>query len=220
MRVWLASYPRSGNTFLRIVLNNVFGLKSTSLYKGENKVFDQFSSVSALIGHDEERSGEKQPSQEMSEPDLMKTHGAPLDDAPSIYIVRDGRMAVVSYYYYLKSFTSGGVGFGDIISGKKWPGSWSEHFKSWNPVNRKQTLLLRYEDLRDDVEGECRKLGEFLEVEPKQAFNISFSELQKLNPKFFRSSDDAKSLADIEPFIDVFLEHHGPTMRELGYLGP
>ena len=220
MRVWLASYPRSGNTFLRIVLNNVFGLKSTSLYKGENTVFDQFSDVSALIGHDEDRSGEKQLSHERSEPDLIKTHGAPIDDAPSIYIVRDGRMAVVSYYYYLKSFTSDEVGFEDIISGKQWPGSWSEHFKSWNPVNRKQTLLLRYEDLRDDVEGECRKLGEFLQVEPRQAFNISFSELQKLNPKFFRSSDDAKSLADIAPFIDLFLEHHGPTMRELGYLGP
>jgi hypothetical protein len=220
MRVWLASYPRSGNTFLRIVLNNVFGLKSTSLYKGENTVFDRFSDVSALIGHDEDRSGETQLSNERSEPDLVKTHGAPLDDAPSIYIIRDGRMAVVSYYYYLKSFAGDGVEFKDIISGKQWPGSWSEHFKSWNPINRKQTLLLRYEYLRDDAEAECRKLGEFLQVEPKQAFNISFSELQKLNPKFFRSADDAKSLADIEPFIDLFIEHHGPTMRELGYLGP
>jgi hypothetical protein len=220
MRVWLASYPRSGNTFLRIVLNNVFGLKSTSLYKGENAVFDKFLNVSSLIGSDEERPGEEQLRQEKCGTDLIKTHQGPIDDAPGIYIVRDGRMAVVSYYYYLKSFTDEEADFRNIISGKQWPGSWSDHFNSWDPVNRKQTLLLRYEDLRSDVEGECRKIGEFLQVEPRQSFKISFSELQKLNPQFFRSADDAKSLADIQPFIDLFLEHHGPTMRELGYLKP
>src|SRR6476620_12183515 len=30
--VWIASYPRSGNTFLRIILRDAFGLPSYSLY--------------------------------------------------------------------------------------------------------------------------------------------------------------------------------------------
>ena len=34
-RVWLASYPRSGNTLLRCVLNHCFGLPSTSLYPND-----------------------------------------------------------------------------------------------------------------------------------------------------------------------------------------
>ena len=32
MIVWLASYPRSGNTFLRMVLHFVYGQKTYSLY--------------------------------------------------------------------------------------------------------------------------------------------------------------------------------------------
>ena len=38
--IWLASYPRSGNTFLRIVLAQVFGLKTASVY--ENLTTYQF----------------------------------------------------------------------------------------------------------------------------------------------------------------------------------
>ena len=30
--IWLASYPRSGNTFLRIILQSVFDLPSYSAY--------------------------------------------------------------------------------------------------------------------------------------------------------------------------------------------
>ncbi len=32
MIVWLASYPRSGNTFFRIILNSIFGIKTYSVY--------------------------------------------------------------------------------------------------------------------------------------------------------------------------------------------
>jgi hypothetical protein len=30
--VWLASYPRSGNTYFRVVLNRVFGIGAYTLY--------------------------------------------------------------------------------------------------------------------------------------------------------------------------------------------
>jgi len=30
--IWLASYPRSGNTLLRVILKHCFGLSSQSVY--------------------------------------------------------------------------------------------------------------------------------------------------------------------------------------------
>ena len=37
MIVWLASYPRSGNTFLRVVLHNVYGVATYVRYDGTCK---------------------------------------------------------------------------------------------------------------------------------------------------------------------------------------
>lgn len=33
--LWLASYPRSGNTLLRLIMNRVFGLQTASAHDGE-----------------------------------------------------------------------------------------------------------------------------------------------------------------------------------------
>jgi Sulfotransferase domain len=218
MKVWLASYPRSGNTFLRIVLNNVFGLRSASLYKGETAVFNEIADAASVIGHDEKNSGD---AQDVDEPEglrLVKTHGKPTDDSQSIYIVRDGRTTLVSYYHYYKSYVDEQTRFEDVITGKHWPGSWSEHFDAWNPSKRERTLLVRYEDLRDRNDETCQKIGNFLQKQPLRKFDIAFSELQTLNPKFFRTSNDAKSLEEIEPFLNLFMEYHGAAMQELGYV--
>jgi hypothetical protein len=36
MRVWLASFPRSGNTFARFVLKEVYGIASDTAYPSES----------------------------------------------------------------------------------------------------------------------------------------------------------------------------------------
>jgi len=35
--IWLSSYPRSGNTFLRNVLFEVYGISSSSYYEGKGE---------------------------------------------------------------------------------------------------------------------------------------------------------------------------------------
>jgi len=218
MKIWLASYPRSGNTFLRIVLNNVFGFRSSSLYKGESSVFNEIADATSVIGHDEQNSGDVEYQDKLGELRFIKTHGDPTDNSRSIYIVRDGRVALVSYYHYLKSFVDDRTRLEDIITGKHWPGSWSAHFHAWNPSKREGTLLVRYEDLRDRNDQACRKIGDFLQKRPQKKFDIAFSELQTLNPKFFRISNDAKSLEEIDRLTELFMEHHGPAMQELEYV--
>jgi Sulfotransferase domain len=222
MRVWLASYPRSGNTLLRIVLRNVFDLTSTSLYPGEILGFDKFANVSAIVGHYEhaglDQSQEHGSELAAEEMQLVKTHGYPTDGLPAIYIIRDGRMAIISYFHFLTTVARVQTTIPDIIAGRVWPGSWSAHYQQWNPCQRRETLFLRFEELRDENAKACHKLAEFLKRDPLRPLNISFSNLQKLNPEFFRAADDNKSLSEIRPHMEAFLEHHGPVMRELGYI--
>jgi hypothetical protein len=212
MNVWLASYPRSGNTFLRIILRNAFGLTSRSVYSGEVSIFDRATEV---IGHDEEKSGGWPRSNGTLV--LTKTHDKPLDDGHAIYVVRDGRSTLVSYFHYLNTFSDQTYSLVDVIEGHVWPGSWSDHYRDWIPTQRPNTLLLRYEDLRDASGVACAKIADFLGVEPVRPFDVSFVDLQRLNPRFFRSANDKASTAEMAPYADLFTAHHGPLMAKLGY---
>jgi hypothetical protein len=218
MRVWLASYPRSGNTMLRIILRNVFDLTSTSLYPGEILGLDKFANVSAIVGHYERPADLRHRSESAHGLQLVKTHGYPTDALPAIYIIRDGRMAIVSYFHYLRSLARVETTIGDILAGRLWPGSWSDHYRQWKPRERSGTLFLRFEELRDENAKACQKIAEFLKRDPVRPLNVSFSTLQRLNPEMFRAADDNKSLSEIRPYMDAFLEHHGPVMKELGYI--
>ena len=54
MLIWLASYRRSGNTFVRVVLNDIFGIyiKTRSLAGiGDDRVFSMRSGVLNAVGH-------------------------------------------------------------------------------------------------------------------------------------------------------------------------
>jgi len=50
MIVWLASYPRSGNTALRVLLNRVFGLETLSLYDDRTDI-GASEERARLVGH-------------------------------------------------------------------------------------------------------------------------------------------------------------------------
>ena len=96
MIVWLASYPRSGNTALRILLKAKFGLSSYSEY-GDPLDIAANPGGSAAVGHvthgldPEEFLQEARKSRKTY---LIKTHGHPTDGSKAIYVVRDGRSAI------------------------------------------------------------------------------------------------------------------------------
>jgi hypothetical protein len=50
MLVWVASFPRSGNTFLRIVLHRFYGVRTSVIYDGDG-VADRLGSD--MIGFEE-----------------------------------------------------------------------------------------------------------------------------------------------------------------------
>lgn len=212
MKLWLASYPRSGNTFTRMILNQCFGIRSTSVYEQENASMPEVPWLAERIGYagDAGLAG--------TEWIALKTHGYPSDDAPAIYVVRDGRAATVSYAHWLKTEGGRSATFDELIRGEIWPGSWTDHFKAWDPENRPATLLLRYEDLILDRPGVIQKIEDFLKTKANNPFTITFDELNKLSPTLFRSGHNKKNIDEFRHSERLFYEHHRQLMQHLGYL--
>lgn len=152
-RIWLASYPRSGNTLLRCILHQCFGLPSTSVYGpgdlGRNAALERYA------GH----FNAKAPPPELAsdKPWLVKTHRRPRDNAPAIYVVRDPRPATVSFWEFQRRRRP----LRAIISGDP-HGTWSSHVAAWQPLVRPNTLLLRYEEMVDGLPSVLERLSDFL----------------------------------------------------------
>jgi hypothetical protein len=222
MLIWLASYPRSGNTFVRVVLNDVFGIKARTLTGiGDDRVFSSRLGVVDAVGHLKSATrgvdliDEARRSQEIY---FLKTHEPPLTDDPAIYIVRDGRSAVVSYFHFMNEVEHYPISLEAIIDGDVYAGSWSEHFAAWQPSSRPRTLLLRYELIVRNSDTLVKHLGAFCSVKPVSATHRSFTDLHRLFPEFFRKGDDANNIQELEPYLPRFMQRHGALLQELGYV--
>jgi Sulfotransferase domain len=161
--VFLGSYPRSGNTWLRFLLLEILTGKSAEFRRTNDLLPDvgAHKGVSPLLPN----SGR-----------LLKTHESYRTEyKKAIYLVRDARDVVSSEYAfqtsrgwfdgtldeYVQSFARGNV------SGY---GSWQNHVSSWldSPLaSNGNLLLLRFEDMRRDTVAALFKIGAFLGVEIK-----------------------------------------------------
>jgi hypothetical protein len=140
---------------LRTVLWHCFGLRSASVYPsdlGGNRALEDY------VGHIEHG-----PDGRIRFPagglPLIKTHERPVDDSPTIYVVRDGRAACVSLW----RFYNGAIPLDAVIEGRHRFGTWAAHVEAWNPWNRPSTLVLKYEDMRNDVTQVLPRISAFLQ---------------------------------------------------------
>jgi len=215
---WLASYPRSGNTLLRIILKRCFGLTSQSVYDDE-----EFSDAALrdVVGHEtvgDDPARFLRQAQDERRRLYIKTHELPPGDRhPVIYVMRDGRAAVVSYIHFLREILKRDVTARDVICGRVGV-SWSRHVRAWTLPPRPGTLVLRYEDLAIGEAGTLKKISAFIGVPQRQAFDISFDRLHALAPNFFRSGSNRKNIAELDSETEqLFEQMHGSTLRALGY---
>ena len=201
-----------------MVLKRVFEVRTTSIYDGEiqSKEFGR-GELKTLMDPGKVQLDELDGLRASPAVTCVKTHDGPLSNDPAIYIVRDGRAAIVSYFHFRNDIENIKTDMDKLIRGQVWPGSWSQHFRSWNPKSRPNTLVLRYEDLVDRFDVACNQLAQFLDVEQKAKFDVDFSRLHGLHPSFFRRGRNAEALLEIEPHLDLFNEYHSDTMTELGY---
>jgi len=205
---------------MRILLNRCFGIQTYSLYDDASDLGSNPEAVRVVghLGHGLERPAFRTWASESKALCIAKTHEMPDDETPAIYLVRDGRAAIVSYYHYRREIAGENITLGDIIRGKTWGGSWATHVQAWALSQRPNTLVVRYEQLVSDPQV-MTDVGAFLgrnsrELPPKTAF----AELSKLAPSFFRrGSNDANIEELVGNDLALFYAIHGPTMMRAGY---
>jgi len=189
---WLASYPRSGNTLFRLV---VHALEITSTYSLYDDPALVELGIADKVGQKRLPDGGVRHLEEDEALHLVKTHelSSP-DNYPAIYIVRDGRDALISLAHYQQSVEGDKNPFvtrlARLVDGDYGFGSWSAHVESW--INDRPTLVVvRFEDLvRDPVRivlDTLKKIGFPVSSNVVNKTIPTFDELKGLSPQFFRA---------------------------------
>jgi hypothetical protein len=217
---WLASYPRSGNTLLRLILKHCFGLSSQSLYQDQD-----FANpiLRDMVGHEDVGRSPRQfvaLARRAGRSLYVKTHELPFSDQhPAIYVVRDGRSAVVSHAHYLREVLGRDINLAQVIEGKAGL-SWSKHVRAWSLPLRANTLVLRYDDLAAGGAETLTAISAFISRPLERGFDLSFERLRALHPAFFRRGSDEANIAELDPETSRLFElHHGDVLRAMGYGG-
>lgn len=225
MIIWLASYPRSGNTFLRVVLNNAFGYESSSVH-GDTKDIAVDPGTKSVVGHSElspgHSLGEMRASDQLY---FVKTHHVydrsivdPADKV--IYLYRDGRESTWSYYNYIKSYSKLNFSLRDVILGRTFFGTWGAHISSWSQAEEDVPIeYLKFEDITQNPDEAINAVSRFCEIEPKTRKLPTFDELSSINSVFFRSGQTASWREHLSPRDQVlFLMVNEEELTRLGYL--
>ena len=204
MIIWLASYPKSGNTLIRSILASLFFSKDGSIDFQHLDNFPLYPNPEHLkeftkeLHNYDEMSKYWIPSQEKlnfnhQKINFLKTHHVKAawknnnftnskNTLGTIYIVRDPRNVLTSIKNHFSYTNEEAL---KMMLDKNWSlingiktmlSSWGLHYFSW-AKNNKNVLLIRYEDMMNDLRKEIYKILNYLS---KFNINTNFPE-EKIN---------------------------------------
>lgn len=158
--VLLASFPRSGNTWVRLFLCNLISLRE---WDGREVDFPLLNQTMPELGVNNLLA--RWPHTTI--PRVVKTHQRyrlVFGRKPSIGIIRDPRDVMVSYYHFTrdrKGIYSGS--FAQFIRHPRYGlSTWFAHYRSWRS---RWSVVVRFEDMLEDPSRELRRILEVLEVQ-------------------------------------------------------
>ena len=220
--IWLASFPRSGNTFFRNVLYEVYGIASSTYHRDPNRIHDN----------------------NFNQYKVVKTHLLPENlpaefrDCPSVYIIRDGRDSLVSIAHHRKDIVAPGSDFYNnlleaiLAQGGSFFGGWSENVRQWTA---KADIVIRFEDLISNPVREVEKLRSIIELPPADLTKVpTFEKLKFGKPQYgggkgvrfnadrvklhFRKGKVGSWKDELPKDLEKLLwAQHGATLKEWGY---
>lgn len=236
---FLVSYPKSGNTWVRLLIANVLSPDKAADFRDMNRLVPDPGAQT------------KRHFASMPRPRVIKSHSVFDPRYPRvIYIVRDPRDVVISEYHYqrktrriddqypLEDYVS------RFIAGETYPenGSWGQHVATWIVARDgdPRFLRVRYEELLADTIGEVARMAEFLkisvtpkrlaevvkfssadrmrELEAKQSEASSLMKGSRRDLAFVRSAKSGGWRGDLPGTLTEKIEGAwGPLMRHLGY---
>ena len=158
-----------------------------------------------------------------------------------IYLVRDPRDVMVSYYYHHRRVDPKfDMSIGEFITkNEMWPCDWHDHVTSWlEHADKRRIFLVKYEDLHADSLSSFQKILEFCgfhvsEEELKEAMEqSSFRNMRRIEERFgvpgsmadknisFMRRGEVESWRDelSEEVESILRRRYGKLMAQLGYV--
>ncbi|WP_163869871.1 sulfotransferase domain-containing protein [Myxococcus eversor] len=159
--VYIATYPKCGTTWLQMIL-----VQLVNEGRGEFGHISQVSpyleelSLKARLGH-----LERLPSPRLMKTHMLYEHLRPAKSSRIILVTRDVRDALISHYHHHQLATRFLMDF-DAFMGASLRSDgnadWFAYMRSWLPHRHDDNVLwVRYEDLRDDLEAQVRRIAAF-----------------------------------------------------------
>ena len=233
---YIVSFPKSGNTWMRFLLAHV-------LFPDEETV--TFQNLGSMVP-DACWQQDRQLMRDSSTPfarcahPFVKTHDPYSPEYRRVlYIVRDGRDALVSYFHWLNARRETPMTLAEIVRGEGQHGSWSEHVLGWLRGDADAKVVVKYEDLLADTAGELRKVLAATGVPAddatiERAVRLSSFDSMKRVEREHGLFDGNKAVSKAMPFVRkgqaggwrtlfdeenlaLFWQIHGEAMRAAGY---
>ena len=158
--VVIVSYPKSGSTWLRFIIANL--LNKTFAKSYEEVDFLRMQLIVPEISSDACRNGANFAT--LPSPRVMRSHGLYNRNFPNvIYILRDPRDTLLSYYYHFKKFHHFDGTLLDFLQSDARKVEWDQHVNSWifqNP-SLGNLCMVRYEDMLKHTFVEVEKVVRF-----------------------------------------------------------
>lgn len=190
-RCALASYPRSGNTWMRHLIFEATGLRSGYIRNPETGEVHHAGAI---------------PQIEDTDSPLIKTHDKDADNySAAIHIVRNPWNAIASYLDYCHTFAV-------PIQRREWfidreAEGWAEHAEYWRMAHQSGAIEayhpVRYEDLLFDAPGELWKVIKFLGLESTEDKIIAAVEKCTLPAMQAKGTSDFYKLGFARNFADT-----------------
>lgn len=225
---FIVSYPKSGNTWIRFIIANMIAKDTIVTMKNINNfvpgIYDFKDKINSI-----------------AEPRFIKTHHTNFDFYPkSIYIYRDYRDVLISYYHFQKDQNLFKGTISEFIQSKQLNtfGSWESHISKALQFQAKypnRILLLSYESLLENTVEGIEKIRKFSNILPSKTDNqinelCSFGSLQNIEEKhgkvfdipnltFFRSGKSGQWKTELSKSdLEWIKKHNGHLLTQLGYL--
>ena len=226
IQVWLASYPRSGNTFLRHAIESVYGVATETLYIENDTTVEPTFPVDYAVLNGCYR--------------FVKTHAARCSHEafrrfPAINLVRDGRDALVSHAHFeigvgvqpvpddfnkaLKKLILGGIKKGRLEPPPTFY-NWGHDVLSW--YNKPNVYQMKFENLIENPIEEVKRAFAVLNINlPRKSESVAtFDRLHGHDPVMFRRGKVGSYKDEMcEEIQHLFMKHNGNAMKLYGYGG-
>ena len=182
---FIVSYPKSGNTWLRFIIANMLTKELVTMKNIDEFVPDIYNFKKQINAK--------------SEPRFIKTHNVNLKQYPkTIYIHRDYRDVLVSYYHFQKNLNQYNGDLSSFIKEIDTPfGLWNNHvteafnFKNNSPD---RILFLSYDELLANLKDNVERIAQFCDLTPVKSIEeivelCSFESLKNVEDKHGRTFD-------------------------------